>query len=148
MKLHVLMVVAAGLLLGADRPREEAVKKELKKLQGTWKMVALEVDGKQVPEEKFPDTTLIIKGNKYIVKVKKKAYETTFTLDPTQKPRHIDMTFKDGPNKDKVHKGIYALEGDTLKLCRGQSPDAARPRDFATWPDTGVFLVVWKRVKE
>jgi uncharacterized protein (TIGR03067 family) len=145
---RVLMAIAAGLLLAADKPRDDAVQKELKKLEGTWKMAALEIDGKPVPEEQFQDTILVIKGNQYIVKVKKKSYETTFTIEPGKKPKQMDMTFKNGPNKDKVHKGIYSLEGDTFKLCRGQSPDVARPRDFGTWPDTGTFLVVWKRVKK
>ncbi|HXG12536.1 MAG TPA: TIGR03067 domain-containing protein [Gemmataceae bacterium] len=144
MKTKVLMVLAVGLLLAAD-DKEDAARKELEKLQGTWEMAALEVEGQPVPAEKLQGTTLLIKGDRYIVKVKDQTYETIITLDPTKKPKTIDMVFLDGPNKDKVHRGIYELEGDTFKLCRGLGPDRERPTEFATWPDTGVFLVVWKR---
>jgi hypothetical protein len=37
------------------------------------------------------------------------------------------------------------VEGDTFVLCRSQSTDGARPTEFGTWPDTGYFLVTWKR---
>jgi uncharacterized protein (TIGR03067 family) len=140
------MLLAVVLLIGADK-KDEAARKDLKKLQGTWTMASLEINGQQVPAEKLQNTTLLIKGNKYIVKVKDKTYETRFTLDPTRTPKQMDMTFSDGPNKGKLHKGIYSVEGDTFKLCRGQAAGLNRPRDFATWPDTGMFLVVWKRVK-
>jgi uncharacterized protein (TIGR03067 family) len=139
-----LMLALMGVA-AADRPRDEAAKKDLEQLQGTWTMAALEVDGKLVPEAKLKGTTLIIKGNKYIVKVRNQTHETAFQLDPTKKPKEIDMTFAEGANKDRVHKGIYALEGDTFKLCRGQQPDRERPTEFGTWPDTGIFLVTWKR---
>jgi uncharacterized protein (TIGR03067 family) len=141
----IAILLAFICLAAADNPREEAAKKDLEKMQGTWTMAALEVDGKQVPEAKLQGTTLLIKDNKYIVQLKGQKFETVFQLDPTKKPKEIDMTFAEGANKDKVHKGIYSLEGDTFKLCRGQQPDRERPTEFGTWPDTGIFLVTWKR---
>jgi uncharacterized protein (TIGR03067 family) len=144
MRRKVLLVLGAWVLLGAEPARDD-VKKELKKLQGEWVMAELEIDGRPVPGEKFKGTTLVIRGDKYTVKVKGRSYETTFTLDPGRKPKALDMFFPDGPNAPKVSKGIYSLEGDTFKLCRAQAPGQPRPKEFATWPDTGVFLVTWKR---
>jgi uncharacterized protein (TIGR03067 family) len=91
------------------------------------------------------DTILVIKDDKYIIKIKDKTYETTFKLDPSKDPKEIDMFFPDGPNAPKVSKGIYRLDGDTFQLCRAQAPGEDRPRDFVTTADSGLFVVVWKR---
>src|SRR5262245_20638186 len=133
----------ALVALAAGDPTNVA-NKDLKRLQGTWVMAALEVDGKLVPENKL-GTTLIVKGNKYTTRVKDKEFTTTFTLHPAKSPPAIDMVFTEGDNKDKVLKGIYKIEGDTLKVCRGLSADKARPTQFGTWPNTGIFMVTWKR---
>jgi uncharacterized protein (TIGR03067 family) len=131
-------------LLAADKAAE-AAKKELEKLQGTWVMESLEVDGQAVPEEKLQKTTLTIKGDKYVTKVKDRTFETTIQLDPTQKPKAIDMYFPAGTDPPKLAKGIYEVDGDRLKLCRHQMPGQDRPQQFGTWPNTGLFMVVWKR---
>ena len=139
----VLLVVLAGLL--AQPQATDQAKKDLERLQGTWEMAALEVDGKDVGAAKIQDTTLTIKGDKYTVKVKKSVNGCTIRLDPSKKPHAIDMIFSEPGNADKVHKGIYMIEGDTLKICRGLNADQERPEQFATWPNTGYFVVTWKR---
>jgi uncharacterized protein (TIGR03067 family) len=144
MKVEMLAAVTAILFVAADTKDNEA-KKELEKLQGTWYMAALEVEGQQVAEEKLQSATLTIKGDKYTVTVKDTTYETVITLDPSKKPKAIDMVFTDGPNKDKIHRGIYELDGDTFKLCRAREPDDERPTEFASQPKSGVFVVTWKR---
>ena len=143
MKRLLLLAVPVVLLLAAE-PADEA-KKELEKLQGEWVMAALEVDGKAVPEEKLQGTTLTIKGDKYTVSVKDSKHEVTIKLDPSQKLKHIDMLFPNGTDLPKVGKGIYKLDGDTFVLCRSQSTENDRPTEFGTWPNTGYFLVTWKR---
>ena len=147
MKARSLLVLAGFVLLVAAEPARDAAAVDLKKLQGTWRMDELEINGQQVPEEKRKDTILVIKDDKYIIKIKDKTYETTFKLDPSKDPKEIDMFFPDGPNAPKVSKGIYRLDGDTFRLCRAQAPGHDRPRDFATTADSGLFVVVWKRQK-
>jgi len=147
MKAKSLLVLAGLALLVAAEPTRDAAAVDLKKLQGTWIMAELEINGQQVPEEKRKDTILVIKDDKYIIKIKDKTYETTFKLDPSKDPKEIDMFFPDGPNEPKVSKGIYRLDGDTFQLCRAQAPGEDRPRDFVTTADSGLFVVVWKRQK-
>jgi len=130
------------VVLAADAP--DAGKRDLARLQGNWVMAALEVDGKLVPENKL-GTTLVIKGNKYTTRVKDKEFSTTIRLDPSKNPPAIDMVFTEGDNKDKILKGIYRIDGDTLKVCRGLSAGKDRPTQFGTWPNTGIFMVTWKR---
>jgi len=124
----------------------DASRKDLKLLQGTWVLAAMEANGKEVPVEKLQHTILIIKEDTYTVKIKDKVMSVVrIKLDAAKDPRQIDMTFTDGAAKDKVGKGIYLITGDTFKMCRGLDPDQDRPREFATWPDTNVFVVTWKR---
>jgi uncharacterized protein (TIGR03067 family) len=145
MRVKLILLVASFFLLAAADRKEDAVKKELAKLQGTWTMAGLEVDGKPVPEDKLESSTLTIKGDKYCIKVGDDTYRCTIKIDPTKDPKQIDMTFLDGPNKDKTGKGIYVLEKDTFKICRALEPGKDRPQNVGTWPDTGVFMVIWKR---
>jgi uncharacterized protein (TIGR03067 family) len=145
-KVRSLLVLAVVFLAGADK-KEDPVRNEVKQLQGTWKMVALEINGERVAADRFQGTLLVIKGNTYTTKIKGKSYAATFTLNPAKKPRHIDMTFADGPNKGKVARGVYELTKDTFKLCRAQAPEKKRPGKLATHAYSGLFLVVWKRVK-
>jgi uncharacterized protein (TIGR03067 family) len=147
MKAKSLLVLVGFALLVAAEPARDDAAVDLKKLQGTWIMAELEINGQQVPEEKRKDTILVLKNDKYIIKIKNKTYETTFKLDPSKDPKEIDMFFPDGPNAPKVSKGIYRLDGDTFQLCRAQAPGEDRPRDFVTTADSGLFVVAWKRQK-
>ncbi len=125
--------------------KAELAKADAKKLQGAWVMVGLEIDGTVISETKIKGTTLEIKGDKYIVKTGGKAREVRFALDASKKPKEIDLFFPDPPNADKLHRGIYLIDGDTFKMCKAQAADQRRPTEFGTWPNTGIFMVTWSR---
>jgi uncharacterized protein (TIGR03067 family) len=127
--------------------RSDSAQEDLQKLAGTWKMESLEIEGKQIERDRFSATKLTVRGDKYIVKTAKSEYQVTLRLDPSGKPKEIDMDFANGKEPSKVSKGIYDLDGDQFRLCRAQAAGAARPTEFATKPDSGLFLVVWKREK-
>lgn len=118
---------------------------EAKKLQGHWTMVALQIDGKAVDEARLQGTTLEIRRDKYIVWTGKKPREMRFTLDPTKDPQEIDLFLPEPSGTDEVHRGIYRLDGDTLRLCKAQAAEKPRPSAFKTAPGSGVFMVTWKR---
>jgi uncharacterized protein (TIGR03067 family) len=142
-----MLTIPVVFLLSLPSLAQAPKKTDLQLMQGHWEMVALEINGKLEPDNRINDTVLEIFRDKYIVKSKKnRPIETTFTVDPTKKPKTIDMTFTEGDKKNKVLKGIYFLEGDTLKVCRGLQAEQDRPTEFATWPDTNVFVVTWKRL--
>src|SRR5262249_11518790 len=66
-------------------------------------------------------------------------------LDATKSPRQIDFTFKDGLQEGQTVKGIYEVEGETYRMCRGLTAEDERPTRFAAPPDSGLRLVTYKR---
>src|SRR5262249_10252367 len=61
---------------------------------------------------------------------------------PTKKPKEIDLHQDANTNDEKVVRGIYAIEGDTLKICVDKK-GGPRPAEFEARP--GVMLLVLQR---
>jgi uncharacterized protein (TIGR03067 family) len=148
MRRIVLSILAAGFLVAAAPAPDDAVKKEMARLEGTWSVKALTVDGKQVPEEDISKLKVVLKGDTYTLEADGKvAEEGTWTIDPTKKPKTIDTTPKTGDNKGKPSQGIYQLDGDTLKMCFGPTGKEDRPKEFESKEGTKYELGVYKREK-
>jgi uncharacterized protein (TIGR03067 family) len=138
-------VMLVGIDVSADDVKDDA-KDDLKAIQGTWDLVRIERDGKALKAQE--DTRAITTGNKFVIKTGDKVIAAgTFKLDPSKKPKTLETTYTEGPNKGKTLKGIYHLDGDTLKFCVATSPDGERPTEFKTKPDSGAFLAVYKKAK-
>jgi uncharacterized protein (TIGR03067 family) len=139
------------VLLGltADPPKDVDSNRELDKLQGTWAPVLCEGDGKKVDEKDFRDIRFVVKGSRFswFRQGKEKVAMTgTFEINATRMPRTIDFTFDPERGWEKwkvVSLGIYELDGNTLKLCRGKK----RPVEFKTSPGGGGSLVTYKLQK-
>jgi uncharacterized protein (TIGR03067 family) len=115
-------------------------------LEGTWDLVSLERDGKAVEPQK--NTRAIFSGSIFVIKVGDKMIAGgNFTVDAAQKPKATDATYTEGPDKEKSFKGIYQIDGDTLKFCRAGSPDQKRPTEFKTKAGTNGVASVYKRAK-
>src|SRR5262249_18824296 len=130
----------------AQASAQEKANKDLERMQGRWTMQALEVNGKDVAEEKLQDTILIIKGDEYRTKVNdKEPPGYRLKLDASKNSKAVDMIQIQPDGVEKIIKGIYTFEDDRLKICRGLTPEQERPNQFATWPDTNYFVVTWKK---
>jgi uncharacterized protein (TIGR03067 family) len=135
-----LVALVVGFLLGADSPVEDAAK-EAKKLEGTWTAVSATKDGKELGKEK--DKEAVFSGDKLTLKGGGKEEKFTYKLDPSQKPKTIDFkSAGDAPKNSAPGKGIYELNGGTLKLCIG--PPNRRPTEMS---DKGQVLFILKRKK-
>ena len=71
----------------------------------------------------------------------------THKIGPSKKPKTLDMTITDGPQKGMTYHAIYKLEGDKLTICRHVEPCKDRPTELVTKPNSGLMIVVWKRAK-
>ena len=155
-------------------PPEKAAapKSDRELIVGTWKVVAEEVAGQPLPQEildalkltltftadnvigrpegQFPKPlveALIAKGvlPKEAAVALEKGVEGIYHLDPTKTPKTFDLTYLSPIRKTAL--GIYALDGDTLKLCLSINPEqvADRPTEFATKGGGLRILVTLKR---
>jgi uncharacterized protein (TIGR03067 family) len=106
-------------------------------------MVASAKDGgKDMPEDKTKSLKMVIAGDKITMSHDKETQDWTFKLDPTKKPKEIDVSFPDG----KTGKGIYELNGDTFKVAHGQTGDP-RPTDFVSKEGSKIAVIVFQREK-
>ena len=147
MRRALLLVPVFLALLAADEPRDAAVKKELKRLQGTWVLVAYEKDGKKTPAEDLKDIRVLIKGNRYFVQTGGQISEQgTFKVYPGRKPKAMDSMPTEGPRKGETVLSIYELEGDRYRECQA-APGKERPTLFSAKQGTGQTLMILKRQK-
>ncbi len=75
----------------------------------------------------------------------------TFKLDPTKKPKTIDMTVTEGRREQDQGKelhGIYELTKDGLKWCTSEPGGTERPKEFATKEGTRDLFVTLKKEKK
>jgi uncharacterized protein (TIGR03067 family) len=128
-------VVCLLILAGAQAGNQDALKKEVDLLRGTWS-VNVPVGGDEVKGQFaiYGDESFEINlGGNHVNGARK--------IDPTKKPKEITLT-PDGANKSLL--GIYKLEGDTLTLCFGEN----RPTDFKANKGSTHTLWVLKREKK
>jgi uncharacterized protein (TIGR03067 family) len=115
-------------------------------IQGTWLASAAEIGGKPFPDEVRKSIKLTLKDGKYTVTLGNSRDQGTIKLDPSAKPKALDITGTDGPNKGRTILAIYALNGDTLTICYDLS-GKSRPTEFKTTEGSQLLLVTYQREK-
>jgi uncharacterized protein (TIGR03067 family) len=149
MRHQFLLTLTAGLALAAAAPGDDAANKKVgEALQGTWTVVSAERNGKAANDVKGHQ--LIFAGDNFTIKNKdgKLVYEGTFQVDSSKKPMVIDFKHTGDALKGKTWKGIFVVDGDTLKTCdNAPSLDKDRPSDFNAKESSGYIAIVFKRVK-
>jgi uncharacterized protein (TIGR03067 family) len=141
----VLSLLTVCCLIAAE-PTPEAVKKEMARFDGEWAMVSGERDAMALPDDLVKSAKRVAKDGETTVTIGGTTFmKAKYTVDPSKKPKTIDYTLTDGPNKGKKQLGIYEIDGETLKFCSA-GPGAERPTDFTTKADSGRTLSIWKRV--
>ncbi len=109
-------------------------------IEGAWQVVSVEFAGEPVPG--LEGARLVFsRGKKTLTLPSGGAEEGTYTLDPGKEPKWIDSTTR---GREQAEKGIYALEGGSLKLCISQG-GKERPDRFATRRGSDLILIVLRR---
>lgn len=134
--------LAAGLLSAAGEGTKDA-KNDQDKIEGTWICESALRDGDPLPPEGAKKITLTFKADKMTMVIgdSDKKHEHTFKLDPSKKPKEITI----GEGKMEL-KGIYALDGDVLKMCAGK-PGDERPKELEAKKGSNFMSMVLKRAK-
>lgn len=143
----MVTLIAIFLLLLFVPPVHSDDAKDMDALQGTWLASSAEIGGKPFPDEVRKSIKLTLKDGMYTVTVGKNPDVGTVKLTPSAKPKAMDVTGTEGPNKGKTILAIYELDGKVLKICYDLS-GKARPKEFKTAEGTLLFLVTYKREKK
>src|SRR3954469_18575068 len=85
---------------------------------GTWACESAVVDGKPLPDKVAKELRLTITAERYKTeRAEEVLFDSTYRLDPPTDPKQIEMTATEGDAAGKPALGIYAVDGDTLKMC-------------------------------
>jgi uncharacterized protein (TIGR03067 family) len=121
---------------------------DVRKLQGKWEFVSMEVEGSKKPAEDIEKYRIVLEGDQWTVFVGSDVVaQTTFELDPDRNPKRIDLVTASDTDAGRLIQGIYMLKGDEFTMCDRGAEKGERPTEFATRPHSGLVLVVLKRVK-
>ena len=127
--------------------KDEAIKKDRKFIEGTWRVVAYIIDGNKEQQDAAGQFT-VVNGSDGTWSLRAGGNEIckgTSTIDPTKKPKTIDFTRTDDEGKGKQYLGIYEYGENSRKLCA--TPGKERPTDFSSKPGSKHDLVTFERVK-
>jgi uncharacterized protein (TIGR03067 family) len=124
---------------------EEKADADLAKIQGSWILTSLEIQGKTIPAPEGSGTFIFSKDKKLVMKEKGKAdKEGTFAMDAGKNPKELDLIGAKG-KEEEVMRTIYQLDGDTLKLAfSAEGPKGGRPTAFDS---KKAAIMVLKRQK-
>jgi uncharacterized protein (TIGR03067 family) len=151
MRIAISFVMGLAVSCGAvfALAGEDPIDKERKSYQGTWKVVAFEVDGKEVAENNFRKLTFINKadGSWSIESEGKEISSGMSDIDPTKKPKTIDFMPTLGFLSGNEYLGIYELGKDTRQICFAEK-SKGRPTEFSAPAGSGHFLIKFERVKK
>jgi uncharacterized protein (TIGR03067 family) len=143
-----MLLLAIAAIAFADDSGDEAIKKDRKQIEGTWRVVTLVVDGNNSMEADARKLT-VVNGSDGTWSLRSEGQEVskgTSTVDPTKKPKTIDLTPTEGDGNGKQHLGIYELGEKTRTLCFA-APGKERPTEFSSTPGSDHILVTLEREK-
>jgi uncharacterized protein (TIGR03067 family) len=128
---------------------DDPIEKERKLYQGTWRVTAFVLNGKEVAEEGFTKLTFINKadGSWSVMSEGKEVSSGKSDIDPTKKPKTIDFLPTLGVFSGNEYLGIYELDKDTRQICFAEKA-RGRPTEFSSPEGSGHFLIKFERVKK
>ncbi|MCR9296803.1 MAG: TIGR03067 domain-containing protein [bacterium] len=145
-------LLLVGLLLtstvSADDTKDEAISKERKRIQGTWQVTTLSINGNKAKDGDAKKFT-VVNGDDGTWSIRSEGKEIskgTSTFDPTKKPKTIDFTPTEGGGKGDQFLGIYQLGKNARRLCFSLA-GKDRPTEFSSTPENQQILVTFERVK-
>jgi uncharacterized protein (TIGR03067 family) len=143
------LVVVTSLL--GDPPQElpEAAKKELKALDGKWRVVKVVFSDREALHEE--EDGLIFSFNGRAIDFAKSGSGVVVALDPETDPKCLDFkTLKEFGvlRAGSTYESVYKLNGDTLTWAVHVGREKNRPVSLDKPTDPGTLVIVLSRVKK
>jgi len=151
MRVCALLVLTGAFVFAAGAfalhaAEDDKDKGDRASLEGTWKLVSWQEDGKVMSEADVKKSGMTIKGDRFTLTMPDATTEGTFKTVATKKPGDIDVTSVKGRFEGKTLLGVYELSDDTYKACFAP-PGKDRPKEFSPEKESGNILFVFKREK-
>lgn len=148
MRTGCVCVVICLTAVSAWTGQPNQAKKDLDAIQGTWLVEGLLYNGKDFKDKfKF---SFVVKGDVMSIEgdeaVVKEYPKLKLKLDPSTKPKCVDLKVAGGVQADATMEGIYEVKGDEFRLCikvLGQD----RPGEFKSTDGGSIALLTLKRQK-
>ncbi len=124
-----------------SKSKREAIRVDLKKLQGNWQMKKMEVEGRPFADEDRKQILIDVDNYYFVQDGVKRAGPFKIFMDPTKEPKTIDLISGYG-----TQLGIYRFTEDGLEIClnqaRGRNSDK-RPSEFTTKAKVGAGSILY-----
>jgi uncharacterized protein (TIGR03067 family) len=131
--------------LGSDSPKMNDGATEVNGIEGTWRRVAVRVDGHERPFQAEKRTY----RQGIITWADGGGMVWTYTTDTSRIPAGLDEGGKDVTGKPKTRRCIYEVRGDTLRIGWRRCGD--RPENFDdphfVFDSPGLVIDTFRRVK-
>jgi uncharacterized protein (TIGR03067 family) len=133
--------VLSAVFAPAPVPRDSTAGDQ-KKVQGTWRIVRMEEDGRAAPLPPSSSPIVTITRDRFVIKEGGRQEDVLFTLNGRKRPKHITLR-----DKGKEIPGVYKFAGDTFVICFSHGGVGPRPKDFNTRGVKNCRVLVFERVK-
>lgn len=117
----ILLALIAASLVHAQ-PAQEKLKKDAVELQGVWRLVGFDVDGKEAYLQEHKQIRWVIKDDKVYYGGDVLG---SVTLDAAANPRCFDLAMV---QTERTYEGIYKLDKDRLTICFSVIADGVKER--------------------
>ena len=113
---------------------------DLDRMQGTWKVVSLEMEGMKLPGMMFMLAKVVVDGTTFKSTGMGSVYEGVLQIDETTSPKSFSIQFTQGSEEGNRNFGIYEFSGEGAelrwKLCLAMK-GGATPTDFSAPKGSG-----------
>jgi len=135
----------SALAVGCQSTNRDA-RDDSRDMAGRWSASKAELSGAKLADELRESLRLVVENGRCTVTTSRETEQGTLVLNTAHKPKAMDITGTDGPNKGKRILAIYELSDDTLRICCDLAGQA-RPVEFKTSQGGQLFLVTYTRTQ-
>jgi len=147
MRYRLFLLAGAVLPLLASRVAAPPQTRNVSMIDGTWVPAAATMGGQPFPAALLTSMQLVVKDGQYVVTVAGQIDRGTVTIDTSTTPMAMTVSGVEGPNEGKTYPAIFAVVGETLRICYDLS-GRQRPTAFASPPGSMHFLVDYRRIAQ
>jgi uncharacterized protein (TIGR03067 family) len=141
-------VIVVTVMLALPVAAQNAQKSDLDLMQGKWDVIRAVDNGESLPGEVLSRIKVTITQETMQVEVEGEKEAIAFKIDPSKKPKIIDLSPATGTRKGKTFPGIYQVTETDLKICGNENEmNSDRPKDFNADKGSGHSALFLRRAR-